>query len=218
MQSMKRAGLIFGAALCAVLLFSGCGDADIPAASSKASHIVLEADSSAQVSSGPASAAAASSAADARTPAGRGSGNEDVVNPVSTDSEAFNIKFKNNPIDAKYAAEMDDAESTTDIVKVSDKYTDVWSKEIDHACAELKKALASDTGKWSGVESGQKAWEAGKDAEIQKINAQAQVDGGSMARITAASEAMEYYRSRAAELYRVLYGVEPDFTYAFSAN
>lgn len=213
---MKRAGLIFGAALCAVLLLSGCGDADIPAASSKASHIVLEADSSAQVSSRPASAAAASSAAG--SPAGRGNGNENVVNPVSTDSEAFNIKFKSNPIDAKYAAEMDDAASTTDIVKVSDKYTDVWSKEIDHAYAELKKALASDTGKWSGVESGQKAWEAGKDAEIQKINAQAQADGGSMARITSASETMEYYRSRAAELYRILYGAEPDFTYAFSAN
>ena len=215
---MKRAGLIFGAALCAVLLFSGCGDADIPAASSKASHIVLEADSSAQVSSRPASAAKASSAADAQTPAGRGSGNENVVNPVSTDSEAFNIKFKSNPIDAKYAAEMDDAESTTDIVTVSDKYANVWSKEIDHAYAELKKALASDTGKWSGVESGQKAWEAGKDAEIQKINAQAQEGGGSMARITQASQIMEYYRSRAAELYRILYGVEPNFTYAFSAN
>lgn len=216
MRCMKRAGLIFGAALCAVLLFSGCGDADIPAASSKASHIVLQADSSAQISSRPASAAAASSAAG--SPAGRGNGNENVVNPVSTDSEAFNKKFKNNPIDAKYAAEMDNAASTTDIVKVSDKYTDVWSKEIDHAYAELKKALASDTGKWSGVESGQKAWEAGKDAEIQKINTQAQADGGSMARITSASETMEYYRSRAAELYRILYGAEPDFTYAFSAN
>lgn len=217
-RSMKKTGWIFGAVLCAALLFSGCGATDLPVASSgtAVSRVKIEE----AVSSESASSAAVSSKASAssQTGEGRASGNEGIVNTVSTSNEAFNKMFKDNPIDAKYTTEMDNATSTVQIVSTADKYADIWSKEIDHAYAELKKVLASDASKWNEVQAGQKSWESGKAAKLAEIAQTEQSGGGSMAQITAANSAMEFYRSRAAQLYSILYGYEPNYTYSFAAN
>ena len=217
---MKKAGWIFGAALCAALLFSGCGVTDLPVASSGTASASSRVKIEETVPSKSTSSAAASSKAPAASQNGQGraSGNEGIVNTVSTSNDAFNKKFKDNPIDAKYAAEMNNAATTAQIVGAADKYADLWSKEIDHAYAELKKSLASDASKWNEVQAGQKSWESGKAAKLAEIAQTEQSGGGSMAQITAANSAMEFYRSRAAQLYSILYGYEPNYAYAFAAN
>lgn len=218
--SMKKTGWILGAALCAALLFSGCGVTDLPVSSSGASRVPSRVKIEETAPSKSASSATVSSkaAASSQNGQGRASGNEGIVNTVSTSNDEFNKLFKANPIDAKYTAEMDNATSTVQIVSTADKYADVWSKEIDHAYAELKKVLASNASKWNEVQAGQKSWESGKDAALAEIATKAHAAGGTVAQINESMGKMDYYRSRAAQLYSILYGYEPDYTYAFAAN
>lgn len=216
MRFMKRSVWIFSAVLCAALLLSGCQN--------KATQCLADAPSSAaSVSSSAASAAPFSQVASSvqassavKQPAGISS-QGGIVKTIGTDSKSFDEKFKKNPIDASYAKAINQAISNLDMVKVSDKYAGLWEKEIIHAYAALKKDMASDSAKWKQAEDSQKSWESGKDAALKKIADDASAMGGSQARVQASSDGMEYYRARAAVLYRQLYDYDKNYTYAFAA-
>lgn len=218
---MKHVVQVLGAALCAALLLAGCSNITLPTVKGNAV--------SSQVSSAKKPASSESSAAvPENTPSsqagvssgeeeGRGSGNEGTVNTVSTDSEAFDKKFRSNPIDMRYASEISTIMATRDIVQLSGRFADCWNKEITHVMAELKtKTESSDAEKWSRIQADQKKWEDGKDAAIEEIGKNAQAAGGSVAQVVTSSRVMEYYRARAAQLYRILFDYEPDFGYAYS--
>lgn len=207
---MKKTGLLLAVLCTAGVLCSGCNKT--PEVSSAASSSAV----SRQTASGQSSSAVpgqeSSSAASSDGAVSQGG----MVKTESTDSNAFNAKFKQNPIDVKYIAEMKKAISNTDMVKVSGKYAVLWEKEINHAFSELEDRLASNSDKKAQIEAEQKDWENGRNDALKKISDDAQALGGSMARVEAASKGMDFYRSRAAALYRELYDYEPNFTYAFS--
>lgn len=178
--------------------------------------------SSAAVSSGPeASSQAFSAPTDGETsvvPAGNepAESQPGQVLEIKTDDKAFNTKFAANPIDKAYIKENNNAISNIDMVNVSNKYSEVWQKEIAHAYAELKKHMATDSSmKPKTLQKEQEDWENGKTAAMKKISEEAQAAGGSMAEVNVASKVMDYYRSRAAQIYKELYGYNKDFTYAF---
>jgi len=136
---------------------------------------------------------------------------------ITTDSKAFNQKFQSNPVDQAYIKESDQAISTVDMVNVSQKYAGLWQKEIGHAWSELQKKMKADSsGKPAALKAEQKKWEDGKDAALKKITGDALSAGGSMAEVNAASQEMDFYRSRAAQLYRELYDYDKNYSYAFA--
>lgn len=136
---------------------------------------------------------------------------------ITTDDEAFNRKFAENPMDKKYIAESNQAVSSLDMIKISDKYRDIWKAEVDYAYAELeKKMMADSSDKPEKYRTEQEQWRSGQKEELQKIADEAQAAGGSMARVDAASKVMDYYRSRAAQIYRELYGYDKNYTYAYT--
>lgn len=203
------------AVLCAAgLICSGCNKAED--ASSAASSSTVSSAISQEASSGQNSSAVSGQESSSANSQGGSVSQGEMVKTESTDSEAFNAKFKQNPIDAKYIPEMKKAMSNTAMAAVSSKYAGIWEKEINHALSELEDQLDSDSDKKAKVEEEQKEWEAGRAAALKKISDDAQTLGGSMARVEAASKGMDFYRSRAAALYRELYDCEPDYTYAFS--
>lgn len=137
---------------------------------------------------------------------------------IQTDSEKFNAKFKDNPIDKKYITDSDKAVSTVDMVNVSEKYSDVWQKEITYAYGELEKYMKTDSSKKpETLVAEQKKWEQEKSASLKKISSEAAADGGSMAQVNAASKAMDFYRARAAQIYHELYDYNKDYTYSISS-
>lgn len=141
-----------------------------------------------------------------------------VKNPA-TDSNDFNNKFKANPIDKAYIPELKAAVSNVDMVKVSNKYANIWGKEVDHAYSELKTALmTSSTQKWKTIETEQKKWTDGKAASLKKIVDDAAAAGGSMAQVEAASKTTDFYRNRAVQLYRQLYDTNKNYTYAYTGR
>jgi PBP1b-binding outer membrane lipoprotein LpoB len=219
---MKKAVQVVGAALCAALLLAGCSNVTLPTVAGDSASSQTSSEKKTVVSQSPSSAADSKAAASSQAEVSsenandRGSGDEGPVNTISTDSEAFNKKFKNNPIDERYASEMSTLITTTDIVELTGKFTSLWNKEITHAMEELKAKLeTTDAEKWSKIQADQKKWEDGKAAAIEEIGKSVQT-GGSVARVTTATKVMEYYRARAAALYRILYDYEPDFTYAYT--
>jgi hypothetical protein len=138
---------------------------------------------------------------------------------ITTDSAAFNQKFADNPLDKAYVKESNQAVSTVDMVNVSQKYAGLWQKEIDHAWKELLEKMKTDSsGQPAKLQAEQKKWEAGKSAALKKINSDALAAGGSMAEVNEASQVMDFYRNRAAQLYRELYQYESNYSYAYKAK
>lgn len=138
---------------------------------------------------------------------------------ITTDNKKFDQKFSENPIDKAYIKESDEAVSTVDMVNVSQKYAELWQKEIDHAWSELSQKMATDSSKKpAALKAEQQKWEDGKEAALKKIADDAYSAGGSMAEVNAASQKMDFYRSRAAQLYRELYDYEAEYSYAYSAK
>ncbi|HCW79495.1 MAG TPA: hypothetical protein DG942_00125 [Ruminococcaceae bacterium] len=237
---MKKAVPFFMAALCAAVLFSGCSfqhgasSAAQSPANSSSSHtgsvtlIVNSAPSGVTQSSSQGSSKSTASSEDLSTgkntagnPANyvtreKTASQGNIVKPESTDSSEFNKKFKDNPVDKHYVSEINNAVSNIEIVKVSDKYAGLWEKEIVNAYSELKNKAGSSA--WKQIEADQKNWENGKAAAIQKISEDAKASGGSMAQAEAASGAMDYYRDRAAQLYRRLFDYDKNYSYAFSTK
>lgn len=215
---------VLACACAAAFLLGGCAlfraedkssSSAVPAASFGSSAVSQEnAGSSSEAES------ALSSAASSQAMSEPASSEPGPVITIQTDSEAFNAKFKDNPIDKAYIAASNKAVSTVDMVNVSQDYTKIWQKEVDHAWSKLKfRAYADNNSVHSqAIMDEQQKWESGKDAALKKIGKDAAAAGGSMAQVNEASQVMDFYRSRAAQLYRELYDYNKDFDYAYSAK
>lgn len=222
---MKKSGLFLALVLTAAMLLGGCSKQNtssvVPAnaqpESQAASQAVL---SSEQESVQEAqSSQPASSQADSFPDNGTVSQNGPVLN-ITTDNEDFNKLFKNNPIDKKYISESADAVSSADMVKLSDKYAGIWQKEVTYAYGELTKYMKLDSSstKPAELKAEQEKWESGKTAALKKIADDAQAEGGSMAQVDASSKVMDFYRSRAAQIYRELYEYNKNFAYNYPSK
>ena len=132
---------------------------------------------------------------------------------ITTDNKEFDALFKKNPIDKKYIQESNSALSSVAMVKLSNKYAGIWEKEISSAYKKLCKLAKG--GELTKIKDGQTAWENGKADALKKISDNAQAAGGSMAQVNEASAVMDFYRSRAAQLYRALYAYDQNFSYAY---
>ena len=193
-----------------VLGAAGCGQRAQEAASAAGSSS-LAAESAAESSSAPDAVSDASSAAgeDVNSPeAGEGA---DVVIPIETDSPEFDKLFAENPIDASYVKEMADAVSTLDMVAVCRKYAELWEAEIDGG---MEKLLSLATDDREVYRKEQEDWETGRDANLAAIDEQAGA-GGSLSQLNAASERMDFFRTRANQILRELYSYDPSFTYVY---
>jgi uncharacterized protein YecT (DUF1311 family) len=136
---------------------------------------------------------------------------------IETNDKDFDKLFKANPIDKVYIQESNKAFSNVEMIQLSDKYADIWSKEVTHAYAELTKYMELDSSKKPETfRAEQKKWVDGKTEALKKISDAAQAAGGTMAQVDAASGAMDYYRARAAQLYKELYGYNKNYSYAYN--
>ena len=195
-----------------VLGAAGCGQrAQGTASAAESASSLAAAESAAETSSAPDAAPDASSAAgeDVNSPeAGEGA---DVVIPIETDSPEFDKLFAENPIDASYVKEMADAVSTLDMVAVCEKYAELWEAEIDGG---MEKLLSLATDDREVYRKEQEDWETGRDANLAAIDEQAGA-GGSLSQLNAASERMDFFRTRANQILRELYSYDPSFTYVY---
>lgn len=196
-----------------VLGAAGCGQREQAAASAAAegSSSLAAPEGTAGSSSAPDAASDAVSAAgeDVNSPeAGEGA---DVVIPIETDSPEFDKLFAENPIDASYVKEMADAVSTLDMVAVCRKYAELWEAEIDGG---MEKLLSLATDDREVYRKEQEDWETGRDANLAAIDEQAGA-GGSLSQLNAASERMDFFRTRANQILRELYSYDPSFTYVY---
>ena len=195
-----------------VLGAAGCGQrAQETASAAESASSLAAAESAAETSSAPDAAPDASSAAgeDVNSPeAGEGA---DVVIPIETDSPEFDKLFAENPIDASYVKEMADAVSTLDMVAVCEKYAELWEAEIDGG---MEKLLSLATDDREVYRKEQEDWETGRDANLAAIDEQAGA-GGSLSQLNAASERMDFFRTRANQILRELYSYDPSFTYVY---
>lgn len=195
-----------------VLGAAGCGQrAQGTASAAESASSLAAAESAAESSSAPDAASDAVSAAgeDVNSPeAGEGA---DVVIPIETDSPEFDKLFAENPIDASYVKEMADAVSTLDMVAVCRKYAELWEAEIDGG---MEKLLSLATDDREVYRKEQEDWETGRDANLAAIDEQAGA-GGSLSQLNAASERMDFFRTRANQILRELYSYDPSFTYVY---
>lgn len=195
-----------------VLGAAGCGQrAQGTASAAESASSLAAAESAAESSSAPDAAPDASSAADEDVNSPEAGEGADVVIPIETDSPEFDKLFAENPIDASYVKEMADAVSTLDMVAVCEKYAELWEAEIDGG---MEKLLSLATDDREVYRKEQEDWETGRDANLAAIDEQAGT-GGSLSQLNAASERMDFFRTRANQILRELYSYDPSFTYVY---
>ena len=195
-----------------VLGAAGCGQrAQGTASAAESASSLAAAESAAESSSAPDAAPDASSAADEDVNSPEAGEGADVVIPIETDSPEFDKLFAENPIDASYVKEMADAVSTLDMVAVCEKYAELWEAEIDGG---MEKLLSLATDDREVYRKEQEDWETGRDANLAAIDEQAGA-GGSLSQLNAASERMDFFRTRANQILRELYSYDPSFTYVY---
>ena len=217
---MRKTLLFLALAVFASAAVSGCSNGKGDSSSAVPAGGIVTASSAA---SGPASRQAGSSPGSASsddthvvTPAEPASSQNGPVINIQTDNKEFDAKFRQNPIDKSYISESAAAVSNIDMVNVSNKYAGLWQKEIDYAWSGLQKYMKADSStRPAALKAEQQKWEGGKAAALQKIAADAQAAGGSMAQVDASSKTMDFYRSRANQLYRELYGYDKNYAYAY---
>lgn len=199
--------------VCAVL--SGCGGkkgtestVSSPVSSTSASVPSASSTQSAPESKAPSSSGAAEPTGNPPTESQPG-----PVIIIKTDDEAFNKVFKDNPIDKAYIKESNAAFSNVEMIQLSDKYAEIWSKEVTSAYDKLTKTASGDA--LNKIKAEQTAWVNGKTEALKKISDAAQAAGGTMAQVDASSGFMDYYRLRAAQLYKELYSYDKNYTYAY---
>ena len=162
------------------------------------------------------SAPPAESSVSTAPPESEASSGSDVVNSIATGDEAFDEAFAENPIDASYRLAQEDAYSTTDMLQLANDYAAIWENEVDSAYKRLLDEAGAE--EREQVRAEQEQWVAETPAALQAIAEQAEAEGGSLSRVTAASAVMEYYRTRASELYRRLYELDGSLNLAYSAQ
>lgn len=203
--------------ICAAVLCGGiaaCGE-------ESASSTVSSLGSSASAASGPSLAASAAesqteTAASSQTPpvsASQAETNEGgAITPgpasqASSPETAFDQKWAENPLDAAYEKDSEEADSMQEMISLANTYAVQWQSAMIDAYKKLFAASGNDP----AVEQAQQTWEDKAAAFLQDLSASAQT--GTSGALSAATQKMEFYRSRAKALYEQLYAYDPDFTY-----
>ncbi len=207
--------------ICAAVLCGGiaaCGE-------ESASSMVSSLGSSASAASGPSLAAsAAESAAESQTETAASSQTPPVsasqaetneggaitpgpASQASSPETAFDQKWAENPLDAAYEKDSEEADSMQEMISLANTYAVQWQSAMIDAYKKLFAASGNDP----AVEQAQQTWEDEAAAFLQDLSASAQT--GTSGALSAATQKMEFYRSRAKALYEQLYAYDPDFTY-----
>lgn len=131
---------------------------------------------------------------------------------ASGDNEAFEEKFEANPLDAAYREASMEAVSNKDMAELAETYAHYWESEVNSGYERLMALSGND----KDIEAGQEQWRSGYTQAMEEIASNAAALGGSMASVEEATLRMEYYRSRAKEIYGMLYAYDPDFQYQFT--
>ncbi len=130
----------------------------------------------------------------------------EVVNTIETDDKEFNMLFAENPIDKAYKDDQGDALSNVDMIHVANTFSEIWQNEIDSA---YKRLLESSSGtEKDKFKAEQEKWVEDTPEALRRISENAAATGGSLSQVIEAGDVMEYYRARAAAIYRELYTYE----------
>jgi len=208
--------IVFASTLTGCNIFGkGGAESSTPSSSSSELSSGSSSDSSVapQSSEQPESSSKASSAASSANQVKTSSTTDQQVFPIETNNKAFDALFKKNPIDAAYISNSGSAYSNVAMTQLNEKYQKFWQTEIDSA---YKKALAAanPTDKAS-FKAEQEQWVNNTPAALKKISKDVLAAGGTSPQVEVSGKIMEYYRTRAAQVYKELYGYDKNYTYEF---
>lgn len=205
------------ALLVVVALLFGCKSKEAPTSSAGSSSSSAPSSSSSKVessSSEPEASSSSSSEAESSSSNTYSSVEPAHSEPPASNNATFNEVFAQNPIDKAYKEDSKDAVSTQEMVELADRYAQIWSYEINYAYDKLMGHLS--TSEQQSLQKEQDNWYNGLESAIEKIYSDAVAEStGTIAQLTASSNILEYYKSRAVDLYLRLFEYEPELTYYY---
>lgn len=208
--------LLLGLLCLAVLLpafLTGCGQqTETPSSSEDSAVSQTESTESSETSSTPGSDLKDDSSSSASESSG---GHSQILPDISADDPEFAVLFSENPLDAAYSVELEDATSTGKMIGIINKYIDLWKAEIDAAYKSLMEKTSGDAK--AAIRKEQEEWLDGLDEAIKKIEEEAQGDG-SARQLEIAAQIMANYRARAASLYSQLFQIDHTVTFQYNAQ
>ena len=120
-------------------------------------------------------------------------------------SDAFIYEFAGNPIDARYETEMEDAASASAMIDACSTAANNWKEQIDAVYMQILDS--ADEALAAKVKAEQETWISGQNDSLREIRSAVSEDDA-MASVTVAENIMLYYRSRAIDLFAVLYEID----------
>lgn len=216
----KIIAILCAGALC-VSLLAGCSllGGDSSSSTSNSSSTSSESSTDTESSTTPESSAGAEESSQESSQESSGnsmedtsSGHSDILPDISADDPDFALIFSENPLDAAYTAELEDATSTGKMIGIINKYLELWKDEVDAAYRTLMEKTSGDAKE--DIRSQQETWINETDSNIQAIQDGVEGDG-SARQLEIASQIMAYYRARAATLYSQLFQIDPDFSFIY---
>ena len=216
----KIIAILCAGALC-VSLLAGCSllGGDSSSSTSSSSSTFSESSTDTESSTTPESSAGAEESSQESSQESSGnsmedtsSGHSDILPDISADDPDFALIFSENPLDAAYTAELEDATSTGKMIGIINKYLELWKDEVDAAYRTLMEKTSGDAKE--DIRSQQETWINETDSNIQAIQDGVEGDG-SARQLEIASQIMAYYRARAATLYSQLFQIDPDFSFVY---
>lgn len=140
------------------------------------------------------------------TPAPEGEAAHSAVLPApETGTAAFAEAFIANPIDAKYAADLETAGSVAQMVAACNTAAESWQEQIDSVYTQLLDR--ADAAVVEKTKEEQSHWVNEQSAALEAIRSDVDEED-SMAALTVAKNLMLYYRERAIALSAALYEVD----------
>ena len=165
------------------------------------------------IRSAPPTTTATAATTSKSSPQSTSSDSDQIVFPIVTNNIDFNEYFKKNPIDVSYIKTSSTAYTNADISQINEKFSKSWQTEIDSAYKRLL-SVANSTDK-SNFKAEQAKWVNDTPDAIKKIKQDVLAIGGSSPQVDVSSRIMEYYRARAAQVYKELYGYNKNYSYEF---
>ncbi len=129
--------------------------------------------------------------------------------PEYTDNAVFNELFAQNALDASYQTAIADA-TESDLVNITAQYITYWQTEVNNAYDALSKATGGD------MEDRKTEWQWEAEAQTDAIYEAAKNEGGSLAVLTAYTEVMNLYKTKAAQVYEQVYTLTGTFKLAYT--
>ena len=217
MFNPKKASALFLSA-CLLLATAGCGNKQSTAAvSSAASQVSSAVESTASDVSAAASSAVDSSSSEAASTAEKTVSKSGAITAVPesgavssspSSDPAFNKKWSANPLDKAFKTASEEADTNKKILQLYSDYADKWQNEVASAYERLMTVSGND----AALKNEQTEWVNGKADALQKLKESVASDGTGAA-LAVANKTMQFYRSRAQQLYFELYKYDPNFSF-----